>query len=128
VLNKEIGLYACRLVALSKMTKDIKVVGPANIQFQKNSGNFIVHFPGPIENVFYCQNDLKVLEFYIRRSQIDKIMYGVESQERVNISHLELALTIPMEYMPDPRTVLEDAADMEREAKDRAIRAKRNQE
>jgi len=46
----------------------------------------------------------------------------------VNVSHLELALTIPMEYLPDPRTVLEDAADMEREAKDRALRNKRAQE
>jgi hypothetical protein len=33
VMNKEIGLYAARLVALNKMNKDIKVVGPANIQF-----------------------------------------------------------------------------------------------
>ena len=33
VLNKEIGLYAARIVAVSKMTKDIKVVGPANITF-----------------------------------------------------------------------------------------------
>jgi hypothetical protein len=28
VLNKEIGLYAARVVALSKMNKDISVVGP----------------------------------------------------------------------------------------------------
>jgi hypothetical protein len=28
VLNKQIGLYAARLVALNKMTKDLKVVGP----------------------------------------------------------------------------------------------------
>jgi hypothetical protein len=33
VLNKDVGLYAARLVALSKMSKDLKVVGPANIQF-----------------------------------------------------------------------------------------------
>jgi len=33
MLNKECGLYAARIVALSKMNKDIKVVGPANIQF-----------------------------------------------------------------------------------------------
>jgi len=49
----------------------------------------------------------------------------VESAERVNVSHLELAYTVPMEFVPDPRTVLEDAADMEREARDRALRAKR---
>ena len=61
VLNKEIGLYAARIVSLSKMTKDIKVVGPQNIQFAKNSGNFIVHLPGPLDNIFYCYEDLKVL-------------------------------------------------------------------
>jgi len=27
-------------------------------------------------------------------------------------------MTLPLEYIPDPRTVIEDAADIEREAKD----------
>lgn len=31
VLNREIGLYAARLVAANKMNKDIKAVGPSNI-------------------------------------------------------------------------------------------------
>ena len=31
VLNKEIGLYAARVVAVNKMNKDIKAIGPANI-------------------------------------------------------------------------------------------------
>ena len=31
VLDKTIGLYAARVVALSKMNRDIKVVGPSNI-------------------------------------------------------------------------------------------------
>jgi hypothetical protein len=31
VLNKEIGIYAARIAAVSKMTKDIKVIGPADI-------------------------------------------------------------------------------------------------
>jgi hypothetical protein len=35
---------------------------------------------------------------------------------------------MPLEFVPDPRTILEDAADMEREAKDRALRAQRAQE
>jgi len=33
-----------------------------------------------------------------------------------------------MEFMPDPRTIIEDAADQERDARDRALRAKRAQE
>jgi hypothetical protein len=46
----------------------------------------------------------------------------------VNVSHLELAFTLPMEYIPDPRTVLEDAADMEKDARDRMLRNKRAEE
>ena len=69
-----------------------------------------------------------MIEFYIRRTQIEKIQYGVETNERVNVQHLEIALRMPLEYIPDPRTVLEDAADMEKEAKDRELRAKRAQE
>jgi hypothetical protein len=34
-------------------------------------------------------------------------------------------MTLSVEQIPDPRTVLEDAADMEREVKDRELRAKR---
>lgn len=33
-----------------------------------------------------------------------------------------------MEYIPDPRTVIEDAADVEREAKDRELRRKKAEE
>ena len=38
VLNKEIALYAARVVAVNKMNKDIKAIGPANIQFDKSTG------------------------------------------------------------------------------------------
>jgi len=33
VLDKKVALYAARVVAQAKMTKDLKVVGPANIQY-----------------------------------------------------------------------------------------------
>ena len=46
----------------------------------------------------------------------------------MNVSHLELAFTLPMEYIPDPRIVLEDAADMEKDARDRMLRNKRAEE
>jgi hypothetical protein len=38
---------------------------------------------------------------------------------------LELSFTLPLEYVPDPRTVIEDAADIEREAKDQELRNKK---
>ena len=33
-----------------------------------------------------------------------------------------------MEYMPDPRTIIEDEADIKREAKDRELRMKKAEE
>ena len=44
------------------------------------------------------------------------------------MAHLELALRLPMEFLPDPRTVIEDAQDREREERDLAERRKREQE
>lgn len=78
-LDNTAGLYAARIAAISKMTKDIKVVGPAAIQFQKSTGKFSIHIPGPLEQVFYCNEDLKVIQFYIRRGQVDKIQYGANA-------------------------------------------------
>jgi hypothetical protein len=49
------------------MNKDLKVVGPANIEYNKDTGDFVLKIPGPIENAFYCGDDPKVIEFYIRR-------------------------------------------------------------
>ena len=37
------------------------------------------------------------------------IFISVPSNERINIAHLEIVLRLPMEYIPDPRTVIEDA-------------------
>lgn len=128
VLDKTIGLYAARIASLSKLTKDLKVVGPQNIQYQKLTGDFVLQMPGPIPNAFYCLEDLKVIQFYYRTSQIDKIQYGVESNERINVKNLVLAMTLPVEQIPDPRTVLEDQADLEREVKDRELRIRRAEE
>ena len=82
-------------------------MGPSNIQFDKATKNFIINMEGPLDNVFYSE-DTKVLEIYIRKTQIDKIQYSVANNERINVGHLEIAYRLPMEYMPDPRTVIED--------------------
>jgi hypothetical protein len=108
MLSTEVGLYAARIVAIKNQKKDVKIVGPPNIQYDKVSRNFIITIEGPADGLFYSE-DPKILEIYIRRQQIDKIQYSVQSQERINVAHLELALRLPMEYLPDPRTVIEDA-------------------
>jgi hypothetical protein len=67
-----------------------------------------------------------LIQFYIRSKAVDKIPYGVASNDRINVAHLEAqALTLPMEYMPDPRTIIEDEADIKREAKDRELRMRK---
>jgi hypothetical protein len=127
MLSSEVGLYAARIVSVKNQKKDLKVVGPPNIQYDKATRNFIITIEGPSDGLFYS-DDPKVLEIYIRKSQIDKIQYGVASQERINVAHLELALRLPMEYIPDPRTVIEDAQDREKEEKELADRRKKEQE
>jgi len=72
MLNKEIGLYAASVVAANKMEKDIKAVDPTNIQYDKGTGEFMIQIPGPIDDLFYGQEE-KLIKFFIRRTQVDKI-------------------------------------------------------
>ncbi len=65
MLSSSVGLYAARIVAIKNLKKDIKIVGPANIQFDKVTKNFIINLEGPLENVFYS-DDVKILEVFIR--------------------------------------------------------------
>jgi len=53
------------------------------------------------------------------------LYFSVPNNERINVAHLELAMRLPMEYIPDPRTVIEDAQDKEKEERDAAERRKR---
>ena len=75
MLSNDAGLYAARIVSIKNMKKDIKVVGPPNIQFNKVTKTFIISIEGPADGLFYS-DDPKTIEIYIRKSQIDKIQYG----------------------------------------------------
>lgn len=110
------------------MNKDIKVVGPSAIKFDRSTGEFVVHIPGPIDNLFYNHEDPKVIEFFISRRQADKIQYGVDTGERINVTQLEKCFSFAAEFIPDPRTVIEDAADFEKELKDKEIKKRREEE
>ncbi len=55
------------MVAIKNMKKDIKVVGPPNIQFDKATKTFIITIEGPADGLFYSE-DPKILEIYIRKS------------------------------------------------------------
>lgn len=56
------------------------------------------------------------------------MQYGVATNERINVAHLELCLRLPMELIPDPRTVIEDAQDKEKEQRDAEERRRRADE
>lgn len=128
VVDKEAGIYAARIVALSKLQKDLVVAGPPQIECNRDSGDFKVTMPGPIEGAFYNGEDPRIFELYISRLQIAKIAYGEPSNDRVKVSQLEVAYSVPMEQIPDPRTVLEDAADFEKEERDRAMKHRKEAE
>jgi hypothetical protein len=102
------GLYAARIISLRNQKKELKLAGPQTIHFDKNSKQFVIMIEGPVDGLFYS-DDPKVLELYIRRKQVQSIEYGQPSNERINVQHLEIAFRLPMEYIPDPRTVIEDA-------------------
>lgn len=69
------GIYAAAIVPIKNIKKDIKVVGPSNIQLDRNTLNFIITMEGPLEGVFYSE-EAKILELYIRTRQADKVLYG----------------------------------------------------
>jgi len=119
------GLYAARIVSSSDSKKVPSLVGPANMHYDKATHRFSITFEPPSEEVFYSP-DPKVLELYIRKAQIDKIAYGEPSNEKIKVEQLIPVVRLPMEYIPDPRVVKEDAHDQEqfeRDAKERAERA-----
>ena len=123
----EAGLYAARIVNPANTRKDFGLVGPSGIQYDPNKHTFTINFDAPSEEVFYCQEQ-KILEIYVRKAQIDKIKYGSEADpnEKIKVEQLTCVVKMPMEYIPDPRTVIEDQQDQERyerEAEERAARA-----
>lgn len=88
---------------------------------------FAATFPGPIEDVFYS-NEPKFLEFYLRKNP-DKIEYGVAKSERINVNQgLNFGLRLPMEFIPDPWTIIEDQHDLDKEMKEREIKAKQEED
>lgn len=84
-------------------------------------------FKGPLDGIFYSDH---VLEIYIRKAQADKIKYGADADpnERIKVEQLTLALRMPIEYVPDPRTVIEDEADRQRGEREKIERLKRDEE
>lgn len=68
------------------------------------------------------------MEIFIRRGKIDQIPYGQPSNEKIKVEHLEQVTRHPLEYMPDPRVVKEDAHDAEAQERDEKEKAERIEE
>lgn len=83
MLTKAAGIYAARIVPESNPTKPIAAVGPANIQMNKDTNEFVVSIPGPLEGIFYNDEDPRMLEIWVRDKNPDKIAYSVPSNERI---------------------------------------------
>ena len=124
---KNAGLYAARIVSSTNEKKVAGLVGPGNMTYDKTSHKFTISFEPTQEEVFYAQ-DPKWLEIFIRRKQIDSIPYGQPSNEKIKVEHLEQVSRLPVEYLPDPRVVKEDAHDAEQYERDQKERAERAEE
>jgi hypothetical protein len=70
MLSSTAGLYAARITAARNLKKDVIAVGPSNIQYDKSKHQFIIQFKGPLEDIFYSE-DQKMLELYVRRTKIE---------------------------------------------------------
>jgi hypothetical protein len=70
---------------MSNMKKELAVVGPSQIDLNKQTGEFRIQIKAPIEDLFYSQTDPKLLEIFVSRRQIDKIKYGAaaDASERI---------------------------------------------
>ena len=63
-----VGIYAVKIITeknIKDKKKEIKAVGPSKIQFNKSTKEFIIIMDGPLENVFYAE-DNKMLEVFVR--------------------------------------------------------------
>jgi hypothetical protein len=108
---KEVGLYAASICPGTNVNKQISIIGPAGIEYDKETGAYTVTLKTQgMENLFFSQDEPKFLELWVQTKQVEKIKYGAEAQpdERVNTKHLHLSARLPMDYYPDPRVVIED--------------------
>lgn len=131
MLDAGAGVYACRVVATSNMKKEIAVSGPALFDLNPETREFTANLKTQgNEGLFFNQEDPKYLEFFVSRRQVDKIKYGAngDPNEKINVTHLELCLRLPMDILPDPRTIIEDDVDRQRYERDMAERIKRQEE
>ena len=93
MLVKNVGLYAARVVAASKMEKQLALAGPPQMQLNRDTQEFIIDIPGPVGegNPWHNKEDARYVEIYVRTTGDPlKIKYGVADNERIKVDTLKL--------------------------------------
>jgi hypothetical protein len=129
MISKTVGLYAARIVSQSNMNKQLAVVGPPQMQLNRETTEFIIDIPGPIEDLWHNKEDPRYVEIYVRKTGDHlKIKYGVPDSERIKVDALHLVHRQKLDIFPDPRTEIEDAKDREDYEQEKAAAAARREE
>ena len=98
------------------------------MQMNAQTKEFIMSFPGPLEDIFHSEDE-KFIEIYVStRGKVDQIPYGKPSNDRVKVKDLHLCFRIKCDIYPDPRTEIEDAKDREEYENARAADVARKEE
>jgi hypothetical protein len=110
ILDDKYGVYALKLVNQDNLKKETMGIGPQHIRFDKQIKEFTAKFE--IEDILYA-DEPKLCELYARNKP-QSIPYS-QAHGKFDYGHLELVQRIPMELIPDPRVMIEDAVDREKE-------------
>lgn len=113
MLRSEVGVYAARIIEITSM-KERALVGPSNISYDISSSLFTASVPYT-EGIEYGPEGKgkNYIELYVR-SNPETIPYGVESDSKINLKHIELVERMRIEIFPDPRQKFEEAKHEER--------------
>ena len=113
MVNSAYGVYAARVVPSDSPKDALATIGPQQIQFDRASAKFILTLP--LEGAFYASPQ-NFLELYVRKKP-DTIPYSQPGEEKIKVEDLEFAMRVPLELIPDPRVMIENAKDMEKRKK-----------
>mmetsp|Transcript_17526 Transcript_17526/g.19828 ORF Transcript_17526/g.19828 Transcript_17526/m.19828 type:complete len:813 (+) Transcript_17526:34-2472(+) len=108
MLDQTVGVYAARVYQIAS-GKEVLVVGPPKIQFDREQKDFIIFLDLP--DGLYAE--ALMLELYVRKKP-ETIPYGEPSDDVVKVKDVKHVLSAPLQLYPDPRVNLEDQFDQEK--------------
>jgi len=124
--NEQNGVYAARISTEDNMKKDIILIPPTNMSYNKSNLEFTISIPLNPDSVLYTE-PRHVIEFYIRNKP-GTIPYGQQITEKINLQHLTLSQRTYLDWFPDPRVIVEDQIDLQREEDEEKERIQKEME